>query len=149
MLSVLKAIFGAPDILKTGAKLLDEAVYTKQEQSEDERAFALRVKNQQAAQIIAFMEATTGQNLARRYLAFAIVGVYLGVLVLGFLMIFAAAFVDEPALSAKLNQAGEAGHDILSELKVQFGLIMSFYFGSPLLKTVMDNRRATKSPEAP
>lgn len=143
-MGILGKIFGAPDVIKEGMGLLDKAFYTEQEKSEDAKAFELAARKQAAEQTIKYMEATSGQNLARRYLAFAIVGVYLGVLVLGFLMDFAASFVQDATVRGALQQAADSGHGILGELKVQFGLIMSFYFGSPLVKTIIDGRKGGK-----
>ena len=143
-MGILGKIFGAPDVIKEGMGLLDKAFYTEQEKSEDAKAFELAARKQAAEQTIKYMEATSGQNLARRYLAFAIVAVYLGVLVLGFAMDFAASFVSDDTVRASLQAAADSGHGILGELKVQFGLIMAFYFSSPLIKTVMDGRKGGK-----
>lgn len=118
-MSMLKLLFGSPDAaVKTAgtiAKGLDSLVYTDQEKAEN--------RGKAAEWLTKYMEATQGQNLARRYIA-TIVTVEWALLVNAgvFLMLF--------GLKEKSDFVFKVLDECVNEV---FMIVMIFYFSARMI----------------
>ena len=99
MLGVFGKIFGAPkvmgQIVEQAAKGFDKLKFTEEEKSDADRAS----KREAQHQIVEYMKATQGQNVARRLLALLVVGTWLFMFVVGALMGVIGAFYATKAAS--------------------------------------------------
>lgn len=120
-----KSLFGDPDTVReivTGAKAgIDMAIYTEEERAiaaEDEREFRLR-----------YMEATNPQNVARRVIAFLIVGLWVALVLLA---------VATRGLSVAYS---DFVFRVLQEVvNTPFGMVMGFYYLAHLVRSAKKPR---------
>jgi len=129
-MSFLGKLFGSDKALEkvidTASGLLDESFYTAQEKAVDRSA----ARTEAQSLVIKWMEASTGSRLARRVIAFAITGTWLG-------MFWGATVIDQFAVwsshSDELVKAGlllDARADIMVSPMM---LILGFYFAGPYM----------------
>lgn len=124
-----KAIEGAVDAVKSG---LDKLVYT-----DEERADAAAAERQQArSMLVQWMEATQGQNLARRVISLAVTGVWLMQYVLAQIAMGVAVFWTERA--AQLQAFAKINMDSADAMAPAAMLILGFYFAAPHLASFVE-----------
>jgi len=105
---------------------IDALVYTDEEKAND----AAKDRTEARGMVVRWMEATQGQNLARRLIALSITGVWL----LQFLMAQAFAVVaiwTDKSISIKLQASAlqmQSGADVMNNAVM---LILAFYFAAP------------------
>lgn len=123
-----KAIEKGIDAMTQG---LDKIWYTKEEQADAAEArwaaqHAARLKGQEM--LISWIQASQGQNLARRWLTVNITSVWLVQMLLGMVFAIASVWADEP--DRLLSTAG-----ILQGYAAEMGtivlIIILFYFAAP------------------
>lgn len=104
---------------------LDKLFYTQEEKAEHET----EARKQAASLFLAWMDKTRGQNLARRVLAFSIVGAWLGMYIFSSILFFLGVWWtanSEPLLkSGELIKASAVG------LNTEAALIIGYYFAAP------------------
>ena len=164
MFGALGAIFGSPKtmgkIVNSAIKGIDALKYTAEEKAHDaaeerkaaaERKMKYELQRAEIAyraqeQIVSYMEATQGQNMARRFLAIGMFLTWLAIEATSVTLGVASAFVDNP--TAVLQAAGVVG-EAIEGVDQYLLLILAFYFGAPhlssLLDTLADRRLSRKS----
>ncbi|PKR56330.1 hypothetical protein [Thalassospira lohafexi] len=106
------------------ANSLDKLVYTDEEKAEDHAKSVTEARRM----VVDWMAATSGQNLARRLIALAITGVWLGMYLLSVMANMIAVFVETDDKLVELsiiarNSANDMGSAVM--------LILAFYFAAP------------------
>jgi hypothetical protein len=105
---------------------MDALVYTEEEKAVD----AAKDRSEARAMVVQWMEATQGQNLARRFLSMTITGVWLGMYVWAQFCMTVGIFVpDHYAL--RINAAGALSASYAEGLNGAVMLILAFYFAAP------------------
>lgn len=105
---------------------IDALVYTDEEKAND----AAADRSEARKMIIQWMETSKGQNIARRFIALMITGVWLLQFVVAWLMNIIAVFVDgdsSTALTLAAKLTAEAGESMIGAVM----LILGFYFAAP------------------
>lgn len=135
MLGLAGRIFGTEKALdsavKSAASAIDYMVYTDQEKAEA-RARLTNV-------IIDWMKATQGQNLARRVLAFAIAGTWLGNKILASMLSVIGIWMVDPASMARVDKTVEVAQALSEDMTGAVGMILTFYFSLPTIGKVADS----------
>lgn len=121
-----KALGGIVDGVTNG---LDALVYTDEERAKD----AAADRSEARKMIVQWMASTQGQNLARRLIALAITGTWLGMYLLSVLCGMVAVFVDSSGAvtSAKVNEVGGIAKAAAYDMNPAVMLILAFYFAAP------------------
>lgn len=122
-------MFGTDEAIKTtiGAVKdgLDALVYTEEEKSVD----AAKERSEARSMLVGWMEATQGQNLARRVISIAITGVWLSQYVIAQIAASIAIFwLDK---TAELNKLAEVNMQSADAMSGAVMLILAFYFAAP------------------
>ncbi len=116
-----KALSAVIDGVSNG---LDALVYTDEEKAND----AAKDRTEARGMVIRWMEATQGQNLARRLIALSITGVWLLQFVLAQIFSFVAIWVDESIKWQAASVQMQHGSDTMNSAVM---LILAFYFAAP------------------
>jgi len=134
MFGFLGKIFGTEKALLSmvgAAKdAIDSLVYTDEEKAGD----AAKSRSEARSLVIKWMDSTQGQNLARRYIAFIIVGIWALTHLTPVILSVVAVWVPTPdryLKSAKIIQ--QSGETISSAMM----LILAFYFAAPYMGAIV------------
>lgn len=103
---------------------LDKLVYTNQEKAEEHARSVTEARQM----VIQWMQATSGQNLARRLLALMITAIWLLQYVFMMVMSTVAIWVDN---AAPFLQSAEVVGQYAENMKGAVMLILAFYFAAP------------------
>lgn len=124
-----EAIKGAVSAVRDG---LDALVYTDEEKAVD----AAKERSEARSMLVAWMEATQGQNLARRLISLAITGVWLlQYLVAQFAMSIAVFWVEA---ADKLNALAKVNMQSANDMGSAVMLILAFYFAAPHMGSIVE-----------
>jgi hypothetical protein len=120
------AITKTIDVVSSG---LDKLVYTDEEKAGD----AARERTEARSMVVGWMNATQGQNLARRLIALSITGTWLGMYLISVLCGMVAVFTNSAGVvtADKLNQVGVIAKDAAVDMNPAVMLILAFYFAAP------------------
>ena len=121
MFGTEKALSGIVDGVTNS---LDKLVYTDEEKAGD--AAAERTEGRQM--VVQWMQATQGQNLARRFIALSVVGVWLSMYLLSVLMEMIAVFLVNPENVTAVSKIAFAA---AKDMNTSVMLVMGFYFAAP------------------
>lgn len=117
-----EAIKGAVGAVRDG---LDALVFTDEEKALE----AAKERSEARSMLVGWMEATQGQNLARRLISLAITGVWLAQYVIAsFASALAIFFVDS---SKALNELAKLMTVNANDMSSAVMLILAFYFAAP------------------
>jgi len=111
---------------------LDALVYTDEEKANDAAAERQKAR----AMVIEWMQATSGQALARRLIAGSITFIWLLQYVFGWAMVTGAVFSDAE-IAARMQEASELTRAHADSMTGAVMLILSFYFAAPHLDKVV------------
>lgn len=117
-----EAITGAVNAVKDG---LDALVYTDEEKAVD----AAKERSEARSMLVQWMEATQGQNLARRVISLAVTGVWLLQYVISQFASALAIFWTDRAV--QLNSLAKLQLDSADNMSPAVMLILAFYFAAP------------------
>lgn len=117
-----EAIKGAVDAVKNG---LDALVYTDEEKAVD----AAKERSEARSMLVGWMEATQGQNLARRLISLAITGVWLFQYIVAQIAMSIAVFWTTKA--QELNELAKVNMSSANDMGSAVMLILAFYFAAP------------------
>jgi hypothetical protein len=117
-----EAIKGAVDAVRDG---LDALVYTNEEKAVD----AAKERSEARSMLVGWMEATQGQNLARRLISLAITGVWLFQYIVAQLAMSIAVFWTGKA--SELNELAKLNMASADDMGSAVMLILAFYFAAP------------------
>ena len=109
------------------SKGLDKLVYTDEEKADA----AAKDRSEARQMIVQWMAATQGQNLARRFIALAITGSWLGMYLLSVLFSFVSIWIEAPDTISRFLTAAELTRGSAIELNNAVMLILAFYFAAP------------------
>ena len=122
-------LFGAPDALNTIVKEASDGigalVYTDQEKADD----AAEERKRAREMVVGWMQATQGQNLARRIIALSITAVWLAMYLLGAVAKVAAVWWTDRTV--QLNETADLFRGFASDMSSAVMLILAFYFAAP------------------
>ena len=119
------------EVVSTVRDGLDALVHT-----EEEKATAAATDRTEArAMLIKWMEATSGQNLARRWLTIAITSVWLGQYILAQACAFVGIWVDN---SKKWLDSANLMAGYADSMSGAVMLILGFYFAAPYMGQIVD-----------
>lgn len=122
-------LFGTDEAINTTINAvkngLDALVYTDQEKAED----AAKERSEARSMLVGWMEATQGQNLARRLISLAITGVWLCQYIVAQIASSIAIFWTSNA--ASLNQLSNLQLKSANDMSPAVMLILAFYFAAP------------------
>ena len=121
-----KALGGIVDGVTNG---LDALVYTDEERAND----AAKDRSEARQMVVQWMAATQGQNLARRLLAMAIGGVWLGMYLLSVFCGMVAIFTNNAGTvtAEKVRAVGDVALGAAQDMNPAVMLILAFYFAAP------------------
>jgi hypothetical protein len=117
-----EAIKGAVSAVRDG---LDALVYTDEEKSAD----AAKERSEARSMLVGWMEATQGQNLARRLISLAITGVWLMQYLVAQVALSIAIFW--PGRAKELNELANLNMKSAGDMGSAVMLILAFYFAAP------------------
>lgn len=123
-----KAIESAVGAVKDG---LDVLVYTDEEKAVE----AAKDRSEARAMLVQWMEATQGQNLARRLISLAITGVWLLQYVIAQIASSLAVFWTDAA--GQLNALSALQLQSANDMSPAVMLILAFYFAAPYMGGVV------------
>lgn len=122
-------LFGTDEAIKTtiGAVKdgIDALVYTEEEKAVD----AAKERSEARSMLVGWMEATQGQNLARRLISLAITGVWLLQYVVSQIASSVAIFWNSKA--NQLNELAKLQLESANDMSPAVMLILAFYFAAP------------------
>lgn len=115
---------------------LDALVYTDEEKAAD----AAADRSEARKMVVAWMNATQGQNLARRLIALSITTVWLGMYLIGVAASMAAVFVNNTGVvtSVKMVEVATIAKQSAADMNNAIMLILAFYFASPYMGKIAD-----------
>ena len=117
-----QAISSTIDAVKNG---LDALVYTDEEKA----VAASKERTEARSMLVEWMQATQGQNLARRLISIAITGVWLSMYVINVLASSLAIFWT--SASTELNELSKIQLEAANDMSPAVMLILAFYFAAP------------------
>lgn len=122
-------LFGTDEAIKStiGAVKdgIDALVYTEEEKAVD----AAKERSEARSMLVGWMEATQGQNLARRLISLAITGVWLLQYLVSQIASSIAIFWYEKA--NQLNELAKLQLESANDMSPAVMLILAFYFAAP------------------
>lgn len=122
-------VFGTDEAIKStiGAVKdgLDALVYTDEEKAND----SAKDRSEARSMVVQWMEATQGQNLARRVISLAITGVWLMQYVVA--QIASSVAIFWTSKGTELNQLAKVQMDSAEAMSSAVMLILAFYFAAP------------------
>tara|TARA_R100001530_G_scaffold129949_1_gene100555 strand:- start:538 stop:1005 length:468 start_codon:yes stop_codon:yes gene_type:complete len=121
-----KALGGIVDGVTNG---LDALIYTDEERAKE----AAADRSEARKMVVQWMASTQGQNLARRLIALAITGTWLGMYLLSVLAGMVALFVNDTGsvTAGKVRAIGEIADSAAVDMNPAVMLILAFYFAAP------------------
>lgn len=109
---------------------LDKLVFTDEEKAEA----AAKERTEARAMVVQWMQATQGQNLARRLIALSITGIWLSQYVFGQMLSLVNVFLDK----AEIYRASDLMRDGANDMNTAVMLILGFYFAAPHMGKIAD-----------
>jgi len=128
-------LFGSDEAMKAGVEAvasgLDKLIYTDEERADA----AAKERTEARGMVVEWMQATQGQNLARRIISLAITAVWLGFYLLAALAhavgIFTPSVQELRELSGFLFSMANSLNDAVM-------LILAFYFAAPHMSGIVE-----------
>lgn len=134
-MSFWSKLFGSSDVVKEGIGILKDAgdamFYTDEEKAAD----AARSVTEARQMVVSWMQATSGQNLARRLLAVAITFVWLSMYLCSMIMNIVAVWVNN---SADWIASASIVGSYADKMNGAVMLILAFYFAAPHMDKIVD-----------
>ena len=115
--------------IKSVSSGLDALVYTDEEKATD----AARERQEARSMVIGWMQATQGQNIARRIIALSITATWLGMYISSIGLNIASVWLTD---TDKLLKSAEAISSTAGQVDGAMMLILGFYFAAPHLDKV-------------
>jgi hypothetical protein len=129
MLGSEKALGASIDAVRSG---LDALVYTDEEKATD----AAKERSEARSMVVGWMQATQGQNLARRFIALTVTLIWAAQYVIAIVLDAAIPFTAEPT-QVVLSQTADAIRSGGEQVTGAFMLVIGFYFAAPHLSSIV------------
>ena len=123
LLGTDKAMSTAVTGLRDG---LDALVYTDEEKATD----ALVERSEARQMVVRWMEATQGQNLARRLIALTVTGIWVFQYFIAMVMDVAVIWVDDIIVANNISASAEVIGARASQMNGAMMLVLGFYFAA-------------------
>ena len=133
-MGILSRLFGstkAGEELVSGAvSAVDKIWYTEEEKAEDEA----QARREISAVYMEWLKSTSGSRLARRGIAFIVVGVWAIEHIAGVALTTASNFANDLGVitATKLSDSGQYLTETAFENNTLVGVVLLFYFGGPV-----------------
>ena len=131
-MNFLKALFPGADaankVIDATVSGIDKLFYTDEEKADDKA----KAKQQAAAMYIRWMEATSGQNRARRAIALTVTALWAATFLFALCLDVAAPWVPAGSQEA-LRQSTAALRSGANDMSGPFMIVLGFYFGQRML----------------
>lgn len=124
-----KVIDTADKVVGMTGNLIDEAFDTDQEKAERKAAAAARAQSM----VVEWVEASTGSRLARRVIAFAITGVWLGLKMFALGVSTLAVWANKETTVERLGETATLAQAGYTDMTPAVMLILGFYFAAPYM----------------
>lgn len=135
MLKLLGKIFGSDKAIESTISSvssgLDKLYYSEEEKAED----AAKGRTEARQMLVAWMQATQGQNLARRLIALSVVFVWLFLYVASMIGGVIASWQADPT---KWIESARIVGDYANGMNGAVMLILSFYFAAPHMSGIVE-----------
>mgnify|MGYP001091604198 CR=1 FL=1 len=128
MMGSEKALGSAIDAVKNG---LDALVYTDEEKATD----AAKERSEARSMVVGWMQATQGQNLARRFIALMVTIIWALQYVVA--MVVEAVALWLPSEAARLSATADSIRSGGEQVNGVFLLVVGFYFAAPHLDKIV------------
>ncbi len=136
MWNVISNILGSGDTIKKGMDLIDDMVYTDQEEAEDKQKAKIANSKQRTQAKIGLMEAYAPFKIAQRYLALLFAIVFLS----SYIMVLVMYFLGKPIAEVmNIMEMFNIGWIMMT--------IVMFYFGGGLADSIRKPTGFTKKEE--
>ena len=112
-------------VVKSAASGIDALIYTDQEKAEA----AAEQRSEARQMVVAWMQATQGQNLARRLIALCITAVWLSMYLLAALASALAVWLS--GSEAEFHASAKIARELAGDMNPAVMLILAFYFAAP------------------
>lgn len=109
---------------------MDSLVYTEEEKA----TLAAKDRSEARSMVIRWMEATQGQNLARRFIALMITVIWLIQYLVAMILGIVSVWVDD---SEKLNNSATLIGEYAESMNGAMMLILAFYFAAPHMGSII------------
>lgn len=133
MFSFFGKVFGSDkaisSVIDNTSNALDKLVYTSEEKAEDNAKSVTEARNM----VIAWMDSTKGQNLARRLIALVVTFVWIFQYIVMCSLSVVAVWVDQPE---KFHESAKVIGDNAQSMNAAMMLILAFYFSAPYMGTI-------------
>tara|TARA_R110000796_G_scaffold6744_1_gene23616 strand:+ start:1790 stop:2251 length:462 start_codon:yes stop_codon:yes gene_type:complete len=140
MIRFFKRLFGSPEIVKESLGIIRDAGdalwYTDEEKAQDSAKRSVQAD----ALLLAWIDSTQGQNLARRFLAIMLTGIWASMFLLGTIGDMAAPFLSLRFDFKFMEAWRESSLAISTRTEQMTGammLILGFYFAAPHLDKIV------------
>lgn len=126
-------------IVESVSSGIDALVHTDEEKAQE----AAQNRSEARKMVVDWMQATQGQNLARRLIALSITAIWLLVYVVAVVLGMVAVWFDGP-LAGNIMENSNQAFDAADSMSGPIMLILSFYFAAPhmgdIAKSVLKGR---------
>ena len=113
---------------------LDALVYTDEEKATDARV----ERSEARMMVVRWMEATSGQNLARRLIALVVTGIWVFQYFASMALNISTVWVSNPEMATKLMESAKIVGETASQMNGAMMLILGFYFAAPHLGKISE-----------
>ena len=131
MWGLIGRIFGgqkaAETLVETGLSLVDKAFYTKEERAEDH----MKARIQAAESVTAWLTVSGGPNLARRFIAMGIFGMWFLLWASSVVIDIATIWVSDVITRETMLHVTQRTRDYASEINAEMILVLGYYFAAP------------------
>ena len=138
-MGLFKRIFAGPETIKTVVEAardgLDALVFTDEEKATE----AAKERAEARGMVIRWMQGTSGQNLARRWLSVAITSVWLGQYLVAQIFTVSTLWIYPVERRVAWRETAELMAGYAEQMNGAVMLILGFYFAAPYLGQVVDN----------
>ena len=133
MWTLLGRIFGgkkaAESLVDTGLGLIDKAFYTKEEKAQDH----LQYRIETAKAVTAWLQTSGGPNLARRFIAMGIFGMWFALWATSVVIDIISIWILDPFIRESMQQVIQRTKEYAGDITPEFMLVLGYYFAAPQL----------------
>ena len=137
-MSIFKRIFAGPETIKTTVEAvrdgLDALVFTDEEKASE----AAKERAEARGMVVKWMQGTSGQNLARRWLSIAITSVWLGQYLVAQIFTISTLWIYPVERRVAWRETAELMASYAEQMNGAVMLILAFYFAAPHMGQIVD-----------
>lgn len=137
-MSIFKRIFAGPETIKTTVEAvrdgLDALVFTDEEKASE----AAKERAEARGMVVKWMQGTSGQNLARRWLSIAITSVWLGQYLVAQIFTISTLWIYPVERRVAWRETAELMAGYAEQMNGAVMLILAFYFAAPHMGQIVD-----------